>query len=318
MRQIRTLGVALIAMLALGAIMASGASASLPETGKCEAKAGGKYADSACVALLASGARKTQGHYEWHTGVQVEEEGHCTNCGVEVFEINVEHNGRGSIGPTTFETTGGHEIICADTEDAHGHQTAVRYKLQAPNRVNEILLYFTNCKEAAGEHKECYSPGHSLEEEGEGGVITDENQWQAGEAIKGKLEIVAGKGTATPTVGLALTAFNSKSEDNEQRRLLTAECEGAMGTVWIGGETKAKNGKDEILSVVSPADVDQMTSTLTQTFSENAGIQEPHVLESGSPRFLEAFLENGWEQLGWASTWGASSEGTAVEIKAVP
>jgi hypothetical protein len=305
-----------MAMFALGAIMAIGASAALPEVGQCQKWAQGKYENAECTVKAQS--RKTQGHYEWQNAEQVEAENGCTNCGVDHFEVNGEHDGRGAIGPTTFETTGGHEIVCADTRAFFGEEAETEFKLAGRNAVTNVLVNLTNCKEAGGEEKECYSPGWSNEGEGEGGTITDVNQWLENEGIKGKLEILAGKATNSPTVGLVLTAEEPKSENNERKRLLTAECEGKMGTVWIGGETKGKNGMDEILALISPADVDHMTKTLTTTFSQTKGIQEPAALESGKPRFLEAFLKNGWEQLGWASTSETvSREGYAVEIKAI-
>jgi hypothetical protein len=69
-----------------------------------------------------------------------------------------EHDGLGSIGPTTLETTGGDEIVCADTESVLGEQSEVFYRLKGARGTSEFLLSFTNCKEASGEEKECYSP----------------------------------------------------------------------------------------------------------------------------------------------------------------
>jgi hypothetical protein len=62
-RRVRMLGLCLAAALAIGAYAVSSASA-LPEWGKCEAQAGGKYSDSNCTVK----AKKGSGAYEWHKG----------------------------------------------------------------------------------------------------------------------------------------------------------------------------------------------------------------------------------------------------------
>ena len=66
MRHIRMLGLCLVAALAVGAYAVSSASA-LPEFGKCEAKAGGKYKDANCTEK----AKKGQGAYEWKKGSEL-------------------------------------------------------------------------------------------------------------------------------------------------------------------------------------------------------------------------------------------------------
>ncbi len=64
MRHVRMLGLCLIAVFAVVAVAATAASAATPEWGKCEAKAGGKYADSNCQTK----AKKGTGAYEWIKG----------------------------------------------------------------------------------------------------------------------------------------------------------------------------------------------------------------------------------------------------------
>src|SRR3984885_7534881 len=234
MIRIRMITLGLLAMLVLGAVLAQGASAGLLEVGKCEAQANGRYEDAACT--VAAHPRRANGHYEWHNAAKIEEESGCTNCGVGSFDANLEQDGHGPIGPTTFETPGGNKIAGAHRENFRGDQAEVFYRFKGAQAVSEVFFHFTNCKEAGGEEKECYSPNHHGN--GEGGTITNEEQWLEEEAVKGKLVFLSGKGTPTPTVGLDLVAFEPKSERNEQRRFVTVECEGSMGTVWIGGGTK--------------------------------------------------------------------------------
>ncbi len=63
MRHVRMLGLCLVAICALAAYAVSSASA-LPEWGKCEAKAKGKYANSNCTTK----AKKGSGAFEWTKG----------------------------------------------------------------------------------------------------------------------------------------------------------------------------------------------------------------------------------------------------------
>ena len=66
MRHVRMLGLCLVAVLAVAAVSAASASA-LPEWGKCEAKAGGKYSDANCSVK----AKKGAGSFEWRKASEV-------------------------------------------------------------------------------------------------------------------------------------------------------------------------------------------------------------------------------------------------------
>lgn len=64
MKRIKTMGVALVAISAMGALLASSAFA-LPEVGRCVAKAGGKYTESNCHT---KGTLKNPGSFEFVKG----------------------------------------------------------------------------------------------------------------------------------------------------------------------------------------------------------------------------------------------------------
>jgi hypothetical protein len=298
-KHVRMLGLCLLAVLAVSAVAAVSASATMPEWGGCEAKEGGKYTDAACTEKASH--KKLEGKYEWYTGTSFH---HGYNAN--------EYNMYPEIGPTTFETTTGKAIECSG--GGGQLQADGAFNDGVPTKANElkhIILTFTGCQEAG---HECNSP----EYEYEGGVITNEVMAQDHEYLKGALVYLAGKGTADPTVGISLTGYEDKSSNIDQKILLTAICEGqgSIGTVWLGGETKGKNGKNTILSLVSP--VDQMTTDFTQTFDETAGIQEPSTLEGGQLRTLDEYVRGGWERSGWSSTFNDLAEGGAppIEIKA--
>ena len=65
MRHVRMLGLSLVAVFAICAYAVASASA-LPEFGKCEAKAGGKYSNSNCTVK----AKKGTGSYEWKSSTK--------------------------------------------------------------------------------------------------------------------------------------------------------------------------------------------------------------------------------------------------------
>lgn len=291
MRRVRMVGLCLVAVLAVAGVASASASAVLPEWGGCEAKAEGRYEDAACTVVTHH--RRTNGHYEWYTGAAFAE-----GYGVEGYRFFPV------IGPTSFETTGGKTIACS------GGNGESRIELgNAPNEVKEILLTFTGCE---SEGRECASPQQL---EGPGG-ITNYQQWGNEEALRGKLVFVAGRGTGSPTVGLTLESFDNKSETAEQRRLLTAICQGAIETVWLG---QGRKGGNRLISLITP--VDEMTTDFTQTFSESApGIQSPSTAEHGPERYLQEFLNHKWERSAWVSSFEDISEEEAppIEIKARP
>jgi hypothetical protein len=294
---LRTLGLCLAAMLAVAAFSAAGASAksTLPEWGGCELSPTqeGKYGNANCTDPVKPLFGKPAGAYEWSTGAAFHE-----GYGIESYQF------RPVIGPTTFETTGEKKITCT------GGRHSIIDTGPAPNEVHDIRLTFTGCE---SEGQPCTSP-QTLE--GIGG-ITNVQQWGDEEELKGKLVYLAGKKTATPTVGLELESFNNSSENEEQRRLLTAICGGAIETVWLG-QGSSKKGKNTVISLITP--VDQMSTEYTQTFAQSApGIQSPSALEHGPEIYLQEFVNHNWERSAWTSTWADPSEEGAppIEIKAV-
>jgi hypothetical protein len=279
-RYLRILGMCMVAVFAIAAVTATGASAEkLPAWGQCEASETheGKYADAGCTEPVKKVYGKTTGGYEWHP---LEGEYHFRN---------------GEIGPTTFETTNGKKIQCAEGA-LEGRQ-----RVEAPNRVSSMLVTFEGCE---SEGRECLG-------------LTNLSNWLEEEAIEGKLVYLSGEGTTSPTVGLTLT-----TEVPGQPLYKTVACEGELGSVEIGGAgaKKAERPKgNAVIGVVSPVDV--MTTEYTQTFNQTAGVQEPMAAEKGKAKSLQMFLSNEfkWVQMGLTSTFAYFSERELppIEIKAV-
>ena len=321
MRHVRMLGLCLIAMFALAAVAASGASAALPEWGGCEAAAPGlgKYKDPACIEKATGAAKKTEGDYEWYTGenfgwVHQRERGLSHGYGIEELKFKPVE-----VGPTTFETTSGKKVECAGSGENAAEEN--RIQLEAPNRVKKVILVFIGCHESTGpgeEGKACHSPNLP------GGPAWEELMIPANEQqFKGKLVFLEGKGTEDPKVGLELTSAYKPGEEGQNGVLFEAICTGphGIGTVKIGGN---KKGKDTIISLITP--VDQMvgegeeTTAFSQLFKGTAGIQEPSAPEKGGEEFLDETLENETVRSAWNSPFTDVPEEGAppIEIKARP
>jgi len=319
-RLARTLGLSLLAVLATAAMTATSASASLPEWGGCEPLAGGKYHDSACVQPLTSAARKTQGHYEWYTGERFgkvfEEQYEFEPKQLDHYSIGELEPPGSEIGPSTFETSAGKKMQCASG--------SIRFQLENANTkgVKQVFLALRGC-ESDGKH--CYS-NNTVPAAGE---VTNEQEWFAEEGLKGTLGYISGKGAGSPEVGLLLTTFRTptqwkekneaeglkKGEYSTAERLLLANCEGGIGTLWIGGE---KNGGNAIISLIKP--VDQMTSEFEQSYTQSAGVQSPSAFEGRKTTGLMGFSESTWRPLGFETAFVDHAEGGAppIEIKATP
>ena len=74
MRHVRIMGLALVAVFAMAAVAATSASAT-PEWGKCEAKAGGKFAEGNCQKKAAKGT----GTFEWIKNIEIKNKGFSGN-----------------------------------------------------------------------------------------------------------------------------------------------------------------------------------------------------------------------------------------------
>jgi len=70
-RQVKIMGLALVAAFAVAAVAASSAFA-LPEWGQCYEKTGGKYSDSNCQVKAKVVNKVSNGTHEWRKGTEVE------------------------------------------------------------------------------------------------------------------------------------------------------------------------------------------------------------------------------------------------------
>ncbi|MGO9490062.1 MAG: hypothetical protein ACLQBB_13680 [Solirubrobacteraceae bacterium] len=300
MRRLRVLGLTMLVACAAGSMLVATASAGVPEIGKCQAVeggSGGKYTDAACTQKARRSHGQLTGGFEWAPLEHLERSGGRRSPGKLTMQ-----------GSMVFETAAGKKIECETMT------VASLVTLTGAKTARTPLWEFEGCSSEGQPCKDQEAP-----EEGE---INNDFAWfeepptaenENGEIVptgpapgwRGSLGFIT-RG-ASPAVGMDYTVLN------DERLFEPVKCEGAIGTVWIGG---AKRGRDGIISTIGPLDV--MTSKFTETYAESApGIQSNTRLD-GHHSSIEAFIENHWEPvaLNTTLTYGFE-EGGQFEIKAI-
>jgi hypothetical protein len=303
MRYLRMLGLCLVAVFAVGAIMAAGASAFKPEWGKCHPAevynevteeveypgTGGKYSDQACtVKASAKGrgeSRKYEGAYEWEP-----QETEGTFAGEELALVGAGHN-------FTFETQAGAKIECAGIRRNSGFAFSL-------NTAKTPLWEFEGC---TSEGQECTTTSIGVPNE----VVANILSWleEEGRGWQGQMGFVERSTETSPVVGLDFSSHNTLSGEPE-RLFAPIVCQGAIGTVWVGGERK---GGNSIIGTLSP--VNAMSTTYTLSYGESSpGVPMPERFAHKKRDVLMANLHNHWEPV--AFTGQIMFEIGAREIKA--
>jgi hypothetical protein len=276
MRYVRMLGLCLLAVFALGAIMAAGASAKLPEFGKCQSVGtGGKYTDAGCTVK----AHPQQGAYEW-------EPASATNAfsGEEMALAN----------GFTFETASGEKIECQ----------GFRRDSYIPFVLNGAKTPLWELKGCISEEQECSTLSIGSDPE----IISNALDWlEEGRNWTGRLGFVE----RPNVVGLSFKANNT--EASEPEHFFTAiACEGSIGTVLIGGERKGSNA---IIGTLGPINAMTNEYQLTYSESESKpGVASPLRFAHKKPVQLRAFVHNHWENIALSAEIEIETE--ASEIKA--
>jgi len=304
MRHVRTLGVSLLAVLALGAVVAGAAQAkqTLPEMGQCLPSEGGntgKYANSNCTVEVKKLGGVSEGPYEWTPEADNGEE----------METS---------GGFTFETESGVKIECA----AFGSSSFMRF---LEHNGKTPLWRLNTCKSAANE--KCSTPSVGSAKD----VIGNSLEWkeEEGRGWNPTLGFIEGKKTTSPVVGLSFKGTKQTGEVEGEvgyERLFPpivcatyneeGEPVGGLGSVWIGGDNeKDYKGQNGVIGVLSP--VDQMTKTYTLTYGSHNGEQAVASFEKKKPQYLEAYFNNHWERVAFNAQITFQMEGEAgIEIKA--
>jgi hypothetical protein len=282
MKQVRMLGLCLVAALAIAAVAATSASAA-PEFGQCyvQAKHEGTYTDSNCTKkakrIEVEGATKFTGEYEWRKESELPEKntnllgGVCKPEGCSTKDIwppmtmyvtNKENHAEllkvhcGEM-ETSAYMIGPKEV--AWTLELNEHP----YHAEQPG---ENRLSLRNCFTSTGE--EC----------GLGGM-----DWFA---LAGHLGYI---NKAKKEVGI--TMFPQKKGG-----LVASFTCGFRTHVEVG--EGPKGGADTMIYSISP--VNQMTTLLSVTATQSEGVQIPNKFEGSGLKQWEALLNTALETLPWA------------------
>ncbi len=292
MRHVRMLGLCLVAVLAVAALASSSASA-LPEWGKCEAKAGGKYSDSNCQTK----AKKGSGTFEFIKGKNLK---------------NVPFSG---------ENVGSGGVL-----------TSQLYLCSGPESVQEKRIPHSKCEAEGGEVTpfleaaiECESEHNTGEASGSKGITNVSVKFRGCKLFgsapcsngpeEGEIQVNPLKGElgyinkAEKKVGVVLEPKTKKGE------FARFNCAGILSTVVGVGNTKEgaayspenHGGYDEIISPITP--VNQTTSTYEQVYTVNPETFEniPSKLEGKHISLLEAYTYNS-ELPSHTTLWAPSGE----------
>ncbi len=293
MRHVRMLGLCLVAVCAIAAVVATSAFA-LPEWGKCEAKAGGKYSDANCTVKAKAGT----GSFEWIKGKSLKpvrfSGANLGSGGVLVSQIRscvVNGNATQSTRAKCKEL-GGEELnggsaetieIECEAEQNHGEVSGTK-------SLANIDVVFTGCKVFGT------APCSNGPNEGEIQV----------NPLKGELGYI---NKAEKKVGVLLEPAAKHGE------FAKFNCAGQLKTiVGVGNSKEGANyepeshgGYDGIISPITP--VNTMTSEYTQVYTVNKETTEniPSKFEGKHIDLLEDYIYNPTEP-GRKTDWAASGE----------
>jgi hypothetical protein len=289
MRHLRMVGLALVAVFAMAAVAATSASA-LPEFGKCEAKAGGKYTDSNCTKKATT---KEPGKFEFHNSL--------------TFTKNVKEfsNGTGEKVPGVLTSI--FHVCQPSTEKLPKCRAGEEEQLVGPVKVECEELFdlgefsSKSAKEVRNLHVR-FSGCKTL------GSIPCSNTSTVGvietNILKGLLGYI--KKAAPKEVGIDI-----KPQSGKEFAKFT--CSGVL-EITVSAATEAegpayppKGGGDGVIGVVTP--INEMTSVLTQAFTANEETAEniPSKLEGKPLQVLEDF-EHNLSTNGQTSRWSPAGQ----------
>jgi hypothetical protein len=291
MRHLRMVGLALVAVFATAAVVATSASASLPEFGKCEVAPTheGKYTDKNCTVKAKKVNEKFTGGFEFRKATELANKSFQGQGGAGVLNV-IARFCEGKVGSErtkACEAKGIEQAAIAvecETERAHGEVTGTK-------EVTNVSVKFQGCKLFGS------IPCSNTSNEGEINV----------NPLKGKLGYI---NKLKKEVGVDL---NPKTKKGEFAKFNCSGVGIVVGT-WVKGEPgepepvyKPSGGGDGIISPISP--VNTMTTKYTQTYTTTAGDENiPNKFAGTAPlQVLEAYGFNAEEPAN-SQLWSKAGE----------
>jgi hypothetical protein len=312
MRHLRMVGLALVAVLATTALVATSASA-LPEWGQCyvQAKHEGKYANAGCTVKAKVVNTKPTGEFEWRKGPEIAEKhfsgANVGSGGVLTTELHFCYPNQIRVSAKKCVEGGGEVREPLGTASVECESEANHGEAKGTKEVANISVIFHGCK--------LFGSAPCSNSSEEGAIVVN--------TLKGALGYI---NKAKKEVGVLLEPAVKKGE------FVKFICGGFLATVvGVGNETEGAayspektGGYDGIISPITP--VNTMSSKFTQVYTINAGDENiPSKFEGKHIELLEDYAFNA-EKPELTSMWSKAGEavtnvntqggGEEVEIKA--
>jgi hypothetical protein len=301
MKNVRTLGICLIAAFALAAIAATTASAEkLPAWGQCEVAENheGKFGDTNCTVPTRKVFGKYNGGYEWYPLAETAHE--SPGLGSSLKYTNAAKNS-GILQPvseTTLTFADGDKLTCGALEsETSVPLTGPRGTTIAPD------LAFPECRNEADQ--EC----HSLDAAYPYTITLSDNAFRNGDEKAegeteyggswiGQLAYIEGKRTVEPSVGMVYKVELPKEHESFTVQI---NCEGGEGERALSFVIGGHRSGEELTMPISP--VNEMSPAFTTEFRQSGGVQLPASLEGHATKPIEALVDaERWEPIGIEAT----------------
>jgi hypothetical protein len=211
MKRFRIVGLCLVAVFALSAIVAGGASAAAPEFGRCLKQTGGKYENSGCTKEAKEASKQK---YEW------------TNTIVKKgFKA---HQKEGTL--ATLETVGGTKITCTNEHNQGSEYTGEK-------TVGKIVAEFEGCETSKIPCNSAGNPSGDITTHSLKGLLGVEKVG-SNPPINNKLEV-----QLTPETGTSLANFTCSTISVEVRGCVAHPVKG--GSMLLTSTEKFTASKGE-------------------------------------------------------------------------
>lgn len=297
MRHLKVLGLCLVAMFAVAALVASSATAGLPEFGQCNAKEGGKYANAGCTKK----AKKGTGAFEWVKATALSEAAKTLRKNESVVDPGILRGDYIVCSPNRTRQAGSCESH-GEVEEGGELETECENEFHHGKIVGtkevKVGVAFIGCK-ALGSIPCSNGPI-------EGEIITN--------SLGGYLGYI---NKAAKEVGLLLTP------EKKHGTFASFNCGGVVAiTVGQGDKEEGtaykesngsenKGGNDSIISPITP--VNEMSAEFKQVYTMNSEFENvPNKFEKKPRASLESFYAFPFEP-GQGSKWSRAGESITTE-----
>jgi hypothetical protein len=305
MRHLRMVGLALVAVFAMAAVVATSALA-LPEFGKCEvqAKHEGKYANNNCTTKAKVVNTKPTGEFEWTPMTKVKNSN--TNKEFSSLHGNLESELEPATLTTSFRYCSPSEEKLAKCRAGETEEHTGTIKVECIDSLVRGTFSAKSAKEVLNitvKYYGCKSLGFPCGNGSTTGQIETDK-------LKGALGYI---NKSTKEVGVDIKPQSGKEfakfQCGNALQIIVGE-----GTEAEGPAYPPKGGGDGVIGVVTP--VNSMVNEITTAFTANEATSEniPSKLEGKSIQVLEDYANN-LTRPGHATLWSPAGQTQTAHLR---